>query len=457
MEFNMPVKKIIILMTLIFAALTLSGYVPATDIPKNIILLIADGCGYNHIDATSLYQYGETGKQVYEQFPVKYAVSTYSTDGQIYDPAQAWASFEWVLKKPTDSAAAATAIAPGYKTRNGCLDVDPQGRTLETILERAEKLKKSSGVVTSVPYNHATPAGFCVHDTSRDDYAAITNYMFYTSPIDVIMGAGDPLYDEKGQMIADSLPSYSDKKSAWQKLHDGITGADADGDGTADAWTFIESRSDFQKLGTGPTPRRVIGLAETVSTLQESRSGDQFAGPNEIPFVATVPTLPEMSRAALNILDDDKDGFFLMIEGGAVDWAGHDNRTGRMIEEMVDFNKAVESVVDWVNTHSSWDETLVIVTADHETGYLTGPDSGKNLPTLLTIPKTWTPLVNNGPGHVPGLEWHSHDHTNSLVPLFAKGTGSDIFQKYADEVDPVRGRYIDNTEIGRIMFELWTK
>jgi hypothetical protein len=117
-----------------------------------------------------------------------------------------------------------------------------------------------------------------------------------------------------------------------------------------------------------------------------------------------------------------------------------------MIEEEIDFSNAVQAVVDWVELNSNWNETLVIVTGDHETGYLTGPDSGPG--------PDWKPLVNNGAGKLPGMKWNSGNHTNSLLPLFAKGAGSNVFTKYADNVDPVRGAYIDNIEIAQVVFEL---
>jgi alkaline phosphatase len=160
-----------------------------------------------------------------------------------------------------------------------------------------------------------------------------------------------------------------------------------------------------------------------------------------------------MSLAALNVLDDDPDGFFLMIEGGAVDWACEENQTGRMIEEQVFFNQTVEAVVEWIETNSRWEDTLLIVTSDHEAGYITGPGSGLELPDG-DVAKTWRPLENRGKGKVPGMEWHHDEHTNSLVPLYAKGYGSERFAALADETDPVHGFYLDNTEIGLLMIEL---
>jgi alkaline phosphatase len=188
----------------------------------------------------------------------------------------------------------------------------------------------------------------------------------------------------------------------------------------------------------------VIGVAEIHGTLNQGRAGDANAAPFAVPRDENMPTLAEMTWGALNVLDEDPDGFVLMIEGGAVDWASHANQTGRMLEEMADFNRAVEAVIEWVERESSWDETLVIVTGDHECGYLTGPGSDPD----------WKLPVNNGAGNVPALEWHSGGHTNSLIPLFAKGAGAKTLRTFADETDPTRGPYIHNTEIAKALFAL---
>ena len=157
-----------------------------------------------------------------------------------------------------------------------------------------------------------------------------------------------------------------------------------------------------------------------------------------------------MTLAALNVLDDEPNGFFIMIEGGAVDWAAHSNQSGRVIEEMNDFDRSVDAVIDWVQKNSNWGETLVIITADHETGYLTGPGSGQTDNGPI-----WNPISNNGDSNLPGMEWHSGTHTNSLVPFFAKGRGAEQFRKTLDGKDPVRGEYIDNTDIANVIFDLW--
>ncbi len=228
----------------------------------------------------------------------------------------------------------------------------------------------------------------------------------------------------------------------WDALVAGTAGGDADGDGVADPWTLIQTRAEFQALMSGPTPKRVLGTAQVYQTLQQGRSGDAMADPYVVPRTETVPTLTEMTVAALNVLDNDPDGLYLMVEGGAVDWANHSNQPGRMIEEALEFERAVEAVVDWVQKNSNWGETLLIVTGDHETGYLWGPGSNPD----------WMPIVNNGVGNLPGMQYNSPNHTNSLMILSAKGDAARMFHRYADQYDPVRGWYLDNAELAELVF-----
>ncbi len=327
---------------------------------------------------------------------------------------------------------------------------------METISERAEKLGKASGVITSVTFNHATPAGFAAHNESRRNYVEIAKEMVYESDLDVIMGCAHPEIDADGVPV--DSPNYEPwgGKDNWDQLVSGKIGDDADGDNNPDPWTFIDNRKDFQDLMDGETPKRVFGLARNASTLQQNRSGDNKAAPYEVPFIETVPTLAEMSMGAINVLDNDPDGFFLMIEGGAVDWAGHGNQSGRVIEEKIAFDEAIEAVINWIESHGGWDETMLVITGDHETGYLTGPDSGDDEKLAAGGPQAvWTALVNNGKGNLPGMEWHSGSHTNQLLPFYAKGTGSERFHSCATGTDDIRGKYIDNGDLGRVMLELW--
>lgn len=419
---------------------------------KNVILLIGDGMGFNHLRAGSLYRTGENNAPPYRDFNVKLAMSTYLYGGN-YDGDQAWSGFANVKEGATDSAAAGTALACGIKTYKAGLGVDCQRQPVDNIVEIAEKQGKSTGIVTSVPLSHATPASFVVHNVSRRNYEEIAREMILDSGVDVLMGGGHPWYDNDGQLLATPESyQYVGGEKLWHQLQEAAVGGDADGDGVDDRWTLIESRNDFQSLAEGPTPKRLLGVPRIAKTLQQERKleGDGDYGshvttetvkPYTVPLITTVPTLVEMSQAALNVLDNNEQGFFLMIEGGAIDWASHDNQSDRLIEEQVDFDRTVAAVCDWVEQHSSWQDTLVLVTADHECGYLTGSDSDPR----------WNPVINNGADKLPGLEWHHTSHTNSLVPLLARGAHAEQLAQRATSNDPVRGPYADNTDLYPVM------
>lgn len=405
---------------------------------KNVIVMIADGWGENQILAANYYNSGKTRSEAYQYFPTKTFMSTYSLGA--YDPAAAWSDPDYINTKPTDSAAAGTAMSTGVKTYDAAIGVDAEKNSVKHIGEYFEEAGRATGVVSSVQYYHATPAAFVAHNVSRNDYYGIASEMIRDSATDVIMGAGHPGYNDSN-LAVDSKYLKGDV-ALWDELVSGTAGADADGDGIADPWTFIETKEDFEALTEGATPERVFGVAQVGSTLQQGRSGDKNGDAYAVPFNTDVPDLATMSRAALNVLDNDEDGLFLMIEGGAIDWAGHANQLGRNIEERNDFNAAVDAVIDWVETESSWSETLLIVTGDHETGYLSGSDAG------LTC------IVNNGAGEMPAVVWNSGNHTNQLIPLYAKGQGASLLTRQADVVDSVRGRYMDNTEIFPVVLDL---
>lgn len=420
---------------------------------KNVILLISDGGGANHIMATDYFTEGQAGTQVYEAFPARYYMSTYSagkietTDDSryVYDPATVWSSFEELKNRATDSAASATAMATGSKTYNGAIGVDPNLKALRNLTEDFEAKGKATGVVTSVELSHATPAAFVAHDADRSNYSGIANQMIRESTIDVIMGAGNPLYNDdsvKRNTMEAEYYQFVGGQETWAALEAGTLGNDADGDGDSEPWQLIQTKADFEALQSGAAPDRVIGVPPVYTTLQYGRAGDLNAKPFAVALNNQVPSLATMASASLNVLDNNETGFFLVIEGGAVDWAASNNQSGRMIEEETAFNEAATAVCNWVEANSSWSETLVIVTSDHETGYLTGSAG------------VYNEVVNNGQGQMPTMVWNSEGHTNQLVPIFAKGPGADLFQKYAVGTDPVRGAYINNTDIPRVIREL---
>jgi alkaline phosphatase len=247
------------------------------------------------------------------------------------------------------------------------------------------------------------------------------------------MGAGNPNYDNSGNFqLTPKDAKYVGGATTWSALNAG----------TLNEYKLIQDKAAFEALANtaNPSVTKVVGTVDAFETTQQSRSGDPKAAPGVVPFNTNVPSLATMSKGALNVLNLDSDGFFLMIEGGAIDWANHANQLGRMIEEQMDFNASVQAVVDWVNANSSWKDTLLIVTADHECGDLWGPTAG-----------VFNDIVDNGPGNLPGAHFNSGDHTNQLVPVYAIGAGAELLAGYADLYDPVRGLYVDNTEIFRVM------
>lgn len=176
--------------------------------------------------------------------------------------------------------------------------------------------------------------------------------------------------------------------------------------------------------------------------MQFSRSG-VAAGD----LLQNQPDLATMTKGALNMVSKNPNGFFLMVEGGAIDWAAHANNLPRIIEEQIAFNLMVESVVDWVEKNSSWDETLVIVTTDHGNGLLQGPDSNVN---------AYSEIVNQGAGALPLVRWHTDNHTRELVPVYAKGKGADYLLSISkpeptlahySHTTEASQRYVDNTNI----------
>lgn len=411
---------------------------------KNVVILIGDGMGFNHVAAGAYWMYGRGHSLVYERFDQRLAMTTYSANNPAgYDPTQAWTVFNYVMSGATDSASAATAMSTGQKNYDGTIGVDVNYEPLVHLMQRAELVGKATGVVTSVQFSHATPAGFVAHNQSRNNYTQIALEMIRDSACDVVMGCGHPEFDNDARPLPAPKYRYIGADT-WDLLVNGVPCADANGDGTPDPWVLIEDVRDFRRLMYGLAPARVCGVPQVYSTLQQSRGGDGYADPYVVPLTPNLPTLAEMSLGALNVLDADEDGFVLMIEGGAIDWASHANQPGRLIEEQVDFNCAVEAVCRYLHRRGLWKETLVIVTADHECGYLTGPGSDPD----------WTPVVNNGPRRLPGMEFHSGDHTNSLVPFYADGPGAAMFAAKATGWDPVHGAYLDNTEIHNVCWAL---
>ena len=419
-----------------------------TGVPKNVIFMIGDGMGFNTLDLYNLHYRNSTGYQVsqggvqahnkpqpgFQRWP-HVAMSTYAAIGT-YNSQVSWSSVVGANGIPTDSAAAGTAMATGHKTFQGVVGMDVLQRPLENLTERAKKLGKSAGVVSSVPYSHATPACYVAHEPQRSSYHNITRQML-DSQLDVVIAPGHPLYDNNHQR--QSKPDYTYiSESDWTALSTGKT-----------PYSFIEKKNDFTKLARtnkNYKGKRFWGIPQVATTLQQGRDSraakttDEFVGQSPR---NNAPTLSDLSLGALNVLDDNPRGTFLMIEGGAIDWSGHANETARIIEETSEFANAVNDVAAWVEKYSSWNETLLIVTADHETGFVNDPSR-----------VNFRPLGKDASGAIQ-MEWLSGQHTNQLVPFFVRGAGSRTVLDLANQQDLKRGKYLDNTQFAQLVMQRW--
>lgn len=444
-----------------------------TTTPKNIILMINDGCGISPIKAADYY----TGtRQQYEDFPVQLWNCTHPTTtsaatnivnswNNSYESRLAWTDkkYFWKLNNGTCSGASATAIASGKKTYYYSLGVDVERNAMNSIARYAKSIGKSAGVATNAAFYDATPGAFFTNNIARENYSELSRQVIIESDADVIIGTGHPEYDKKAQKL--ETPNYDNiggetmiqdlrntattyqipSNSGWSTVRD------IDKDGIPDPWTFVEDSANLVKYMTGETPKRLFGLMPVASGLQFYRIGQNDL--DSVRFDDWNPGLPhlwQIGRTAINCLSKNENGFFVMIEGDFVDNGGHKGWSGRQIEEQISFNETVDSVIAWIEKNSSWDETLLIVTADHETGFV-ADETFREDSILLNH---WQ-IKDNGVGNMPGMAYYSDSHTNQLVPLFAKGVGAQALTRYADEWDFVRGKYLNNSEISQTLFELW--
>lgn len=429
---------------------------------KNVILMICDGCGFNQFASADFYTFGEKNQQPYYSFPIKYGISTHSLNANVYSPKSAKDSPVWVRTKFTDSGASATALATGVKTHNDRIGVDGNRNPVKNVTELAYETGRSAGIVTTMPISHATPGGFGAHIVSRSSYADIAREMITGTHLNVILGAGHPFYNNNGEAISnpeDVLDSngqvitsgpyynYLGGIDLFTQLKSG-TAANLDG-----KWTYIETLNEFEhyaSLSPDSLPDRLIGIAPVLYTLQSSRGSGPLPTDtivNEHPKLTTVPSLKMLSKIALQLLSKNENGFFLMIEGGAIDAAAHQNSIARAIEEMIDFNIAVEEVTTWIEANGGFEDNLLIITADHETGFLIGPNGY----TEKTIDYE---LISNGIGNIPGHSWNSGSHTNQLVPLFAKGECSEAISETIQGTDQRHGAFTDNAVLGKLIHHI---
>lgn len=477
---------------------------PAQGRPHNVIVMINDGAGWGTWDAAAYWQYGSREGAPYADFPHRLAVTTFPLNASSqpthdaaqtlgYDAQKAWdatpvpaadlpfAGYQYLAAVATDSAAAGTALSSGVKTYNNAINVDNDGVPVEFNTLRAKRLGMATGVVTSVPFAHATPAAFAAQAESRNSYHQIAHQMLAQGHMDLVMGTGGPGYSVNGQACVDGPQSPVAEgcgnpwewvsQQDWQQLEAGTAIAG----NPSGPWRLIRSKAEFVALAQGlmPSDRPLIGVPRVANTLQQARQlqvlGEDARAPSGVKKIDSVPDLATMTHGALQFLQQrSTKGLFLMIEGGATDWAAHTSacgsewhygactgqpQFGRLIEETVEFNDAVSAVMAWIEENGGWERNLLIVTTDHDNSMPMGPNAQQ---------VAFEPVRNHGRGRMPGMSFRpTGNHSNGLVPLWAKGNGAELLGKRVRGVDQgyrqhVRlndGSYIDNTDVAAAIRE----
>lgn len=481
---------------------------PSEARPHNVIVMINDGAGWGTWDAAAYWQYGSRRGAPYADFPLRLAVTTFPLSASSqptgdnaqslgYDVARAWdgtpvpaqdlpfAGYQYLAAIATDSAAAGTALSSGIKTYNNAINHNNDGKPVEFNTLRAKRLGMATGVVTSVPFAHATPAAFAAQNESRSNYHAIAHQMLAQGHMDLVMGTGGPGYSVNGRACEDAASAAGAAEAEgcanpwawvsqqdWQQLEAGAAIAG----NPSGPWRLIRSKEEFVALAQGrlPADRPLIGVPRVANTLQQARQpqvmGKDASTPSGVKKIDSVPDLATMARGALQFLQQrSAKGLFLMVEGGATDWAAHTSacgtgwhygqcseqpQYGQLIEETVEFNDAVSAVIEWIGRNGGWERNLLIVTTDHDNSMPMGPDAQAI---------AFEPVRNNGRGRLPGMSFRpTGNHSNALVPLWAKGAGAELLGQRVRGVDAgyrqhVRwndGSYIDNTDVAAVVQEV---
>lgn len=309
---------------------------------KNIILLIGDGMG-----TTQLYAGLTANKGILNILRAKFIGFSKTYSANCYT---------------TDSGAGGTAISSGYKTNNYSIGIDKDGKPHNTILEIAENNGLSTGIVVTSSVTHATPASFVAHVNSRYSEEAIAE-QYINKKIDIIIGGGRKFFENR----SDSL-----------NLIDSLQ---------LNNYFVAKSLSSIDTL----TSNNIACFAANNSMDSYKKGRGNF--------------LPDATRIALNKLNKNAKGFFIMIEGSQIDWGGHDNDIEMVTTEVIDFDRAVGVAFDFADKNPG---TLVIVTADHETGGLSLADGD----------------FTSGDVYV---RFGSKEHTGVMVPVYAYGAGAELF------------------------------
>ncbi|MFT5450766.1 MAG: alkaline phosphatase [Enterobacterales bacterium] len=344
---------------------------------KNIILIIGDGMGPGQIALLEAYARQSSNPVVANRTT---AFSRMLNEGGVLGVSMTYAA----QSLTTDSAASATQLALGAAAHPETIGADARGDAKQSVLAIAKQLGKSTGLVSDVRLTHSTPSAFAAHQPHRTMENEIAVDMLVTAP-DVMLSGG----------LRHWIPKQAnDKNSAiYKQLQEMTSGAIHLASKRNDQLNLL-SQAQEQGYKLAFTKQQLLETDDSKTKGPEKILGlfsySQFPSAIAINQLKkdvnrTLPTLKEMSEKAISILEKNDKGFFLMIEAGLIDWAAHDNDTGTMLHEMLKINETMEMVLDWAEKR---DDTLVIVTADHETGGFGFSYSASNIPEARDLPGT---------------------------------------------------------------------
>jgi alkaline phosphatase len=316
----------------------------------------------------------------------------------------------------TDSAAAATAFSTGYKSFNGAIGVDAQGRARPTLLEDARRAGKATGLVTTSQVTDATPAAYAAHVSDRAEQSEIARQYLERSKPDVILGGGEDFWYPPG--TAGAHPDHPATDPSEESKGDRGNLVER---ARALGYRTVSTREDLRRA-RGP---KLLGLFanEEMFEHREEGHGDLYD-----PLVP----LPEMATKALNVLSRDRDGLFVLIEEEGIDEMAHENNAGLMVKAGQALDRTVAVAVAFARRHPS---TLIVVQGDHETGGLTieNPDDEDESGDELS--REDGPFTVRGTDLKVFADWTTGQHTGADTPITASGPGSKRFDGVIDNTD----------------------
>lgn len=340
---------------------------------KNIIFMVADGMSTGTLNMADLYLNRKNGKgSNWIQLMKDRRVSA-----SLMDTASASSIV-------TDSSAGSSSWGGGVRVKNGVLNIGPNGEKYMPIWQKFKKAGKMAGCVTTVPITHATPAGFCVNNDSRNAMEDIAED-YLALGFDIMMGGGNDYF---------SAEHRKDKKDMYAAYK-------------AKGWQVARTRQEMLAAKPGSSVLGVFGDNSLPYSIDRQSSKE---------LTANTPTLAEMAQKAIDHMKGSKNGFVLQIEGGKVDWGAHANDIAALMYDMVAFDEAVKTAIDFAEKDG---ETLVIITTDHgnaNPGVIYGKSANDNFDNLQKFTNTNEWLLNEikpdfTPAKVQELVKYANNHT----------------------------------------------